>query len=173
MGHCAAPDIRILVETQPVPHEMTCSGRTASQTAPREAALLRTLESAQEKAKRSATMKVSNPRWTADPAGHGAEPGGRGAMVLGALLFLLVAGVFLAGASPGFLTYHHPVYVTENAHVNGGLTWANVEWAFHSTEASNRHPLTWLSHMADCQVFGLHPWGHHLTSVLLDATRPA
>jgi tetratricopeptide (TPR) repeat protein len=91
-------------------------------------------------------------------------------MFLGALLFLLVAGIFLPAVSHDFITYDDPVYVTENAHVKGGLTWANVEWAFHSTEASNWHPLTWLSHMADCQVFGLHPWGHHLTSVLLHAT---
>src|SRR6202044_3047470 len=41
--------------------------------------------------------------------------------------------------------------------------------AFRSTEASNWHPLTWISHMADCQVYGLHPWGHHLTNVLLHA----
>jgi tetratricopeptide (TPR) repeat protein len=69
----------------------------------------------------------------------------------------------------GFITYDDPVYVTENAHVKGGLTWENVRWAFQSTEASNWHPLTWLSHMADVQAFGLRPWGHHLTSVLLHA----
>jgi tetratricopeptide (TPR) repeat protein len=86
-----------------------------------------------------------------------------------ALLFLVVAGVFMPAITHGFITYDDPVYVTENAHVAGGLTWENVRWAFRSTEASNWHPLTWISHMADCQVFGMRPWGHHLTSVLLHA----
>jgi tetratricopeptide (TPR) repeat protein len=93
----------------------------------------------------------------------------RRSFVLGALLFLLVAGVFLPAVTHDFITYDDPVYVTQNAHVTGGLTPENVAWAFKSTEASNWHPLTWLSHMADCQLFGLRPWGHHLTSVLLHA----
>jgi tetratricopeptide (TPR) repeat protein len=88
---------------------------------------------------------------------------------LGALLFLVVAGVFLPALTHDFITYDDPTYVTENAHVRGGLTWEGFRWAFRSTEASNWHPLTWLSHMADYQVFGSHPWGHHLTSVLLHA----
>ena len=99
----------------------------------------------------------------------GRAPVGRFPFLLGALLLLVVAGVFLPAVTHDFITYDDPVYVTGNAHVTGGLTWADVGWAFHSTEASNWHPLTWLSHMADCQVFGLRPWGHHLTSVLLHA----
>jgi Flp pilus assembly protein TadD len=98
---------------------------------------------------------------------------GRRPLVLGALLFLFVAGVFLPAVAHDFITYDDPRYVTENPHVVGGLTWANIRWAFQSTEASNWHPLTWLSHMADCQVFGLHPWGHHLTNVLLHALNAA
>ena len=99
----------------------------------------------------------------------GAASGGRGPLILGILLFLCVAGIFLRATADDFITYDDPVYVTKNVHVTGGLTWANVRWAFSSTEASNWHPLTWLSHMADCQLFGLHPWGHHLTNVLLHA----
>ena len=113
-------------------------------------------------------MKARDSTRTGDPAGPSA-PAGRGRFLPGALLFLLVAGVFLPAVTHDFITYDDPVYVTGNAHVTGGLTWANVRWAFHSTEASNWHPLTWLSHMADCQLFGLSPWGHHLTSVLLHA----
>ena len=104
-----------------------------------------------------------------DVAATSAVSGGRGQFFLGALLFLCVAGIFLRTTADDFLTYDDPVYVTKNVHVTGGLTWANVRWAFSSTEASNWHPLTWLSHMADCQLFGLHPWGHHLTNVLLHA----
>jgi len=99
--------------------------------------------------------------------------GGRGQLLPGILMFLLVAGIFMPAATHDFITYDDPVYVTQNAHVTGGLTWANVRWAFQSTEASNWHPLTWLSHMADCQVFGLRPWGHHLTNVLLHAINAA
>jgi hypothetical protein len=100
---------------------------------------------------------------------RGADREGRGLPHPGALLFLLVAAVFLPAVTHDFITYDDPVYVTGNAHVRGGLTWDNIAWAFHSTEASNWHPLTWISHMADCQVYGLHPWGHHLTNVLLHA----
>jgi tetratricopeptide (TPR) repeat protein len=80
-----------------------------------------------------------------------------------------VALLFLPTLRQGFITYDDPVYVTQNPHVTGGLTGANVAWALTSTEASNWHPLTWLSHMADCSLFGLEAWGHHLTSVLLHA----
>ena len=87
----------------------------------------------------------------------------------GALLFAVVALVFLPSLRDGFITYDDPVYVTQNPHVKAGLTAAGLAWALRSTEASNWHPLTWLSHMADVQLFGLEPWGHHLTSVLLHA----
>jgi tetratricopeptide (TPR) repeat protein len=51
-----------------------------------------------------------------------------------------------------------------------GLTFAGVHWALTAVVVSNWHPLTLLSHMADCQVYGLRPWGHHLTSLLLHVT---
>jgi tetratricopeptide (TPR) repeat protein len=92
---------------------------------------------------------------------------------LAAALFLGTAGVFLPAVSHGFITYDDPTYVTENAHVQGGITREALRWAFRSTEASNWHPLTWISHMADCQLYGLNPSGHHLTSVLLHAANAA
>jgi Flp pilus assembly protein TadD len=85
------------------------------------------------------------------------------------LLFGLVAWTLLPAVQNGFVNYDDNVYVTGNSQVQGGLTRANVEWAFQTTSASNWHPLTWLSHMLDCSLFGLKPWGHHLTSVLLHA----
>jgi protein O-mannosyl-transferase len=57
-------------------------------------------------------------------------------------------------------------YITSNEHVSTGLTWENFKWAFTSGYASNWHPLTWLSHMLDCQVFKLNPGPHHLINVL-------
>jgi len=57
-------------------------------------------------------------------------------------------------------------YVIENPHVNKGITKQGVRWAFSSFYANNWHPLTWLSHMLDCQLFGLNPGMHHLTNLL-------
>jgi len=56
-------------------------------------------------------------------------------------------------------------YVTGNVHVQSGLGWESSAWAFKTGHASNWHPLTWLSHELDCQLFGLRAGGHHLTSV--------
>jgi Tfp pilus assembly protein PilF len=58
-------------------------------------------------------------------------------------------------------------YVVQNPHVRSGLTIENAVWAFTSTHASNWHPLTWLSHMLDCELYGLNPAGHHLNNLLL------
>ncbi len=66
----------------------------------------------------------------------------------------------------GFLNYDDPDYILNNSHVNVGLTWSGVVWAFKSGYAANWHPLTWISHMLDCQLFDLHPAGHHLVNVL-------
>jgi tetratricopeptide (TPR) repeat protein len=85
------------------------------------------------------------------------------------LLFLLVFGVFYPITGDGFINYDDNDYVTDNVHVQGGLTWRQIGWAFTNTDAANWHPLTWLSHMLDCQLYGANPWGHHLTSVLIHA----
>jgi protein O-mannosyl-transferase len=66
-----------------------------------------------------------------------------------------------------FLRYDDQQYVTENPHVQAGLSWSGVVWAFKSFYATNWHPLTWLSHMLDCQLFGLNPAGHHFVNALL------
>jgi hypothetical protein len=71
--------------------------------------------------------------------------------------------------SHDFVNYDDDMYVKDNPHVTSGLSAVNVSWAFRSNYAGNWHPVTWLSHMLDCQVFGLRPWGHHLTSVLFHA----
>lgn len=90
-------------------------------------------------------------------------------MLVSLLLFGVVAGVFAPGLRNDFVNYDDPGYVTENPYVQRGLTLANLRWALASGAAANWHPLTWLSHMADCTLFGLQPAGHHLTSVLLHA----
>src|SRR5437667_7085340 len=68
-----------------------------------------------------------------------------------------------------FLNYDDPLYVTENAHVLGGLRWGNVVWAFSTFHTGNWHPLTWLSHMLDCQWFGHRPAAAHVVNVVFHA----
>jgi protein O-mannosyl-transferase len=65
-----------------------------------------------------------------------------------------------------FVMYDDGLYVYQNAHVLQGLSWENVRWASTATFADNWHPLTWLSHMTDVELFGLKPMGHHLDSLL-------
>ena len=93
----------------------------------------------------------------------------RGTAWLALLVFLLVLGVFLPTLSNEFVSYDDPTYVTDNFHVQSGLTWESLRWAFTSTTQGNWHPLTLLSHMTDCALFDLKPWGHHLHSALLHA----
>jgi protein O-mannosyl-transferase len=85
---------------------------------------------------------------------------------MGLLLALITLLVYLPAARDGFVNYDDQDYVTENSVVQKGLTWTGIKWAFTTSHASNWHPLTWLSHMADCELFGLNPGAHHLISVL-------
>src|SRR6185369_12725816 len=83
------------------------------------------------------------------------------------LLLMCVFGLFSATLKNAFINYDADVYVTDNFHVRPGLTGEGATWAVGSTEAGNWHPLTWFSHMLDCQMYGLRPWGHHLSNALL------
>ena len=65
-----------------------------------------------------------------------------------------------------FINYDDVGYVTENPHVQGRITGESIVWAFTSVRQSNWHPLTWLSHMLDCQLFGLDPFWHHMVNLL-------
>jgi tetratricopeptide (TPR) repeat protein len=84
-------------------------------------------------------------------------------------LLLAVALVFAQTVRFDFVNFDDDQYVYENPQVQSGLTAEAVTWALTHSHATNWHPLTWLSHMLDCQFYGLHPWGHHLTNVLLHA----
>jgi protein O-mannosyl-transferase len=86
-------------------------------------------------------------------------------LALAAVLALATAWAYAPIASNGFLTHDDQVYVTQNPVVQEGLTWHGVKWAFTSTEAANWHPLTWLSHMLDCELWGLDAAAHHLMSL--------
>ena len=86
------------------------------------------------------------------------------------LLALVTLLVYLPVRHYAFVNFDDPDYVTENPMVQAGLTWSGFQWAFTTWHASNWHPLTWLSHMVDCQLFGLNAGGHHLVNVLFHAT---
>ena len=86
-----------------------------------------------------------------------------------ALLAAATVAVFWQVSRHEFVNFDDPAYVTHNPMVQQGLTWPGVAWAFGELhgEATYWHPVTWLSHMLDCQLFGLRPAGHHLSSLFL------
>src|SRR5215469_9490466 len=89
--------------------------------------------------------------------------------LLAGLLGLVTFAVYWPVLSHDFINYDDTSYVTSNPRVQTGLTWHNIQWAFCHPVVGNWHPVTMLSHMSDCQLYGLRPWGHHLTNLLLHA----
>ncbi len=82
-------------------------------------------------------------------------------------LILITLPVFWQVRNFDFVNYDDGSYVYENQHVLDGLTWDGVIWAFTTGHAANWHPVTWLSHMLDCQIFGKDPGRMHLVNVVL------
>ena len=82
------------------------------------------------------------------------------------LLVFFTLGLYFQVGTFDFINYDTPTYVYENSYVQDGLTARGIKWAFTTLHFSNWHPLTWLSHMLDVQLYGLEPGRHHLTSVL-------
>jgi protein O-mannosyl-transferase len=87
--------------------------------------------------------------------------------VFACVLAVAAFALYLPSLPDNFINFDDPEYIINNPHVNSGLTWANLVWAFTRTHADYWIPLTWISHMLDCQWFGLHPAGHHLVSLLI------
>ena len=85
------------------------------------------------------------------------------------LLLLAVLAVYSRVATFGFVNYDDPAYTFENPHVDQGLTTSGIIWAFTQSYAANWHPLTWISHMLDFQIFGAVSGMQHLTNLLLHA----
>ncbi len=86
-----------------------------------------------------------------------------------AICFALAVGTFALYCPilrDDFINFDDNAYVTGNAHVKAGLTKSGIIWAFKNGYAANWHPLTWISHMMDCQLFGLNPAGHFLINML-------
>jgi Flp pilus assembly protein TadD len=87
--------------------------------------------------------------------------------VLSVLLAVAVLALFWPALGNDFVNYDDDLYVTRNPRVQQGLTSAGVRWAFTTDAAGNWHPLTWLSHQLDWELWGPSPRGHHATSVAL------
>jgi Tfp pilus assembly protein PilF len=86
-------------------------------------------------------------------------------VTVAALLAVATVAVYVRVAGHAFVMFDDNKYVVENPIVRQGLTWDGVRWAFTTGHASNWHPLTWLAHMLDCQLFGLRPGLHHLVNL--------
>jgi len=85
-------------------------------------------------------------------------------------IILLTIIAYLPIFQAEFVEFDDRLYVTQNDHVRAGLTKESIYWAFTHFHSANWHPLTWLSHMLDCELYGMNPFGHHLTNLLLHIT---
>src|SRR5438477_3559578 len=92
-----------------------------------------------------------------------------GWMGLGVCIFLAAVVWVVFGQTLGhqFINYDDNTYLYGNPTITQGLTFRGIVWAFTRVHSNNWHPLTTISHMLDCQLYGLQPWGHHLSNVLL------
>jgi tetratricopeptide (TPR) repeat protein len=93
----------------------------------------------------------------------------RQSLILCLLLAIVTLLVYSRSLSADFTNFDDPDYVTTNSHVQAGIGWPTVQWAFTTYDAANWHPLTWLSHALDWQIFGLRPAGHHGVNLILHA----
>ena len=92
-------------------------------------------------------------------------PNYRRQLLICLFLTLTVLAAFWQVKHCDFIIFDDEEYITENSHIQNGITLEGARWAFMTSRAANWHPLTWLSHMLDCQLFGLKPGWHHLTNV--------
>jgi len=93
-------------------------------------------------------------------------------LIAGVVCILLAVIVWIAFGQTlhhEFVNYDDGEFVYANPRITSGLTLSNVAWVFTHFRAGNWQPLTAISHMLDCQIYGLRPWGHHLTNILLHA----
>lgn len=89
------------------------------------------------------------------------------AVLIGILLALMTLALYWPVQSFDFVNYDDEVYVTNNLQVRGGLSPEGIKWSFTNFDAGFWQPPVWLSHMLDCQFYGMHAGGHHWTSVLI------
>lgn len=83
------------------------------------------------------------------------------------LIVLFTISAYTPVFKADFIIFDDQQYVTQNEWVSSGLSWNNVIWAFTHFHSANWHPLTWLSHMLDCEIYGMNATGHHVSSLVL------
>jgi tetratricopeptide (TPR) repeat protein len=113
---------------------------------------------------------AAKPSITLHQAGGILRSTGRHSVLLGLLLMVVTLAVYNPVTHNGFVNFDDDRYVTDNPQVRAGIHWGTISWAFTSLDQANWHPLTWLSHALDAQLFRLNPVGHHYTGLLLHAT---
>ncbi len=109
-----------------------------------------------------AALFAKHPRTRMNPA----SPQRRNLAICIALLIAATLLTYWPALQNEFINYDDPDYVTTNDVVKKGLTAEGFKWAFTTGHASNWHPITWLSHMADVSMFGMNPMGHHATNLV-------
>jgi hypothetical protein len=98
---------------------------------------------------------------------------GNRSYLLGLLLIIFTVALYYPVRTHPYVNYDDNVYVTDNVHIQNGLTWDTFTWAFVTDHSGNWHPVTWLSHALDVEMYDLTPGGHHQTSMLLHALNAA
>ena len=124
------------------------------------------MSTAPAQAKRAETGKTQTS--TASASSLFAAPEKR-TLVLSLLLVVFTLAVYNQAMHFSFVNFDDDRYVTDNPHVLAGLSWNTIKWAITTTDVANWHPLAWISHALDCQLFRANPAGHHLTSIVLHA----
>jgi protein O-mannosyl-transferase len=109
---------------------------------------------------------------SAEPDGLFTSPKKRNIILCLALVAATLALYNPVNTHP-FVNYDDDRYVVDNAHIHAGLGWDTVRWAFSTSAEANWHPLTWLSHALDYQLFHANPAGHHFTSLLIHTLNAA
>jgi len=83
-----------------------------------------------------------------------------------AFILILTIIVYTPVFQANFIGFDDPIYITKNDWVKAGLTWKGIQWAFTHFYSGNWHPLTWLSHMIDCEIYGMNASGHHVSNLI-------
>src|SRR5271165_100433 len=123
----------------------------------------------QNKRRGAGPRQVARQSGTAPLRGEIRQSPSRWVLATCILLTAVTLSLYSSVSGYPFTNYDDTDYVTENQQVQAGLRWHTFVWAVTTGEAANWHPLTWISHALDCQLYGLNAGGHHLTSVLWHA----
>lgn len=87
-------------------------------------------------------------------------------IVVSFILIFLTIIAFFSIKNNDFINLDDNIYITENEYIKDGLTLKNIKWAFTNTNTGHWHPLTWISHLIDIELFGLNPTGHHVVNLI-------